>query len=154
MPMTAAQIVAAVKASPTLSALAHQTPPATAAIAAALTATLPPVVGSVSVPVFAAWCASTGLRAVIEEDSNNSASPLRSAALAIKDLLAWQSGSLDLGSAPLGVGNVAMLQQWVTAGAISQAQHDALVALASTPDSVSEYEVRAAISDINGILLV
>lgn len=154
MPMTAAQIVAAVKASATLTALAHQTPPDTTTIAADLTATLPPIVGSVSVPVFAAWCASTGLRAVIEDGSKNSASPLRSAALAIKDLLAWQSGSLDLGSDPLGVGNVAMLQQWVTAGAISQAQHDALVALASTPDAVTEFQVRASISDIHGNLLV
>lgn len=141
--MTSAQILAAIAASPALQTLA--TARNDAAIAAQLsvgrTAT-----GSVPVPTFAAWCASTGLRAVIEDASNNAASPLRSASLAIKDLLAWQSGALDLSSDPVGTGNLAMLQAWVTAGAITQAQHDALIALASQPDPVTVDQVSRALN--------
>lgn len=118
------------------------------ALAASISATLKPVVGSVSVPVFLAWCASTGLLGAITATAANTASPLYNSALAIQHMLGWQSGSLDLGSDPVGLGNSAMLQAWVTAGALTQAQHDALVALATT--AAPPIQVDAVSNILNG----
>lgn len=39
-----------------------------------------------------------------------------------------------------------MLQAWVTANAITQAQHDALIALASQPDPVTVDQVSRALN--------
>ena len=105
---------------------------ADAALAASLSAGRS-VQGIVPTPVFAAWCASTGLRAVIEDTSKSLTSPMRSAALVILDLLSWQSGGLDLSNSAMGRGNLAMLAAWVSAGVVSAAQNSALMALAATP---------------------
>ena len=91
------------------------------------------VQGIVPTPVFAAWCSATGLRAVIEDTSKNMVSPMRSGALAILDLLSWQSGGLDLSASRMGQGNIAMLATWVSAGIVTAAQSGALTALAATP---------------------
>ena len=103
-------------------------------LAASLSATLPGVLGSVSVPVFVAWAASTGLLAAIETAAATPTSPLYNAALAIKTMMGWQTGALDLSnSGPVGTGNQAMLAAWVTAGALTAAQQAALLALATGP---------------------
>ena len=91
------------------------------------------VQGIVLTPVFAAWCSATGLRAVIEDTSKNMVSPMRSGALAILDLLSWQSGGLDLSASRMGQGNIAMLAAWVSAGIVTAAQSSALTALAASP---------------------
>ena len=91
------------------------------------------VQGIVSTPAFANWCATTGLRAVIEDTSRNLASPMRSAALATLDLLSWQTSGLDLSNSAMGRGNLAMLAAWVSSGAVTAAQSSALLALAATP---------------------
>ena len=108
---------------------------ADAALAASLSAGHS-VQGIVPTPVFAAWCASTGLRAVIEDTSKNITSPMRSAALAILDLLSWQSGGLDLSNSAMGRGNLAMLAAWVSAGVVTAAQNSALLALAAAPTPI------------------
>ena len=87
--------------------------------------------GIVPTPVFAAWCSSTGLRAVIEDTSKNPTSPLRSGALAVLDLLKWGSLGLDLSASQMGQSNIAMLATWVSAGIVTTAQNNALVALAA-----------------------
>ena len=92
--------------------------------------------GTVPTPAFAAWCSATGLRAVIEDTSKNITSPLRSAALALLDLLSWQSGGLDLSASRMGQGNIAMLAAWVSAGIVTAAQSSALTALAAVPASL------------------
>ena len=91
------------------------------------------VPGSVSTPVFAAWCSATGLRAVIEDASSNPTSPMRSGALAVRDLLSWATGALDLSMSAMGRGNLSMLGAWVSAGIVTPAQRDSLIGLAATP---------------------
>ena len=88
--------------------------------------------GIVPTPVFANWCSSTGLRAVIEDTSKSLTSPLRSSALAILDLLKWGTLGLDLSASTMGQSNIAMLSTWITAGIVTSAQSNALMALAAT----------------------
>ena len=157
MPMTPAQILAAVQASPALVAFAHQTPPDTTSIATALSVGRT-VAGSVATGTLLGWTASTGMQAIIYDTAYTSgsafyATPLRSAALSM--LAAQQSGlPLDLSASATGQGNLALLGDWVTAGALSAADLTALQAMAAVPDPVSELQVRAAISDVYGTLLV
>ena len=89
--------------------------------------------GRVITSVLAAWLSGTGLRASIEDLSKNITSPQRSGALAVLDLLSWESGGLDLSTSVMGQSNLSMLAAWVTAGILTQAQSNALIALAATP---------------------
>jgi len=83
--------------------------------------------GSVSVNTFAMWCATTGMRASIQDHANDLASPLRSIALTLLDLL---QGNLNPPSLDLAIaGNVAMLDAWVLAGILTTVQKAELVAL-------------------------
>jgi hypothetical protein len=91
---------------------------------------------SVSTPLFAAWCSSTGLRATIQDAATNSTSPLRSGALAILDLLSWATGSLDLSASVMGQSNLVMLSHWVAAGVVTQTQSDMLVALSKVSNPI------------------
>ena len=90
---------------------------------------------------FAVWAAKHGVRAKIEDHSSNPASPLRSIALALLDVLRSPTEGIDL-SVP---DNAVMLGAWVQSGEITQAQADELVALASHVAHVSEFDVRRAI---------
>lgn len=94
--------------------------------------------GSIPVSVFAGWAAQTGMRAVIEDAANNTASPLRSSALAILDILHGAASSLDLSASAVGQANVGMLGAWVQAGALTAANEAALIALATSPASRAE----------------
>jgi hypothetical protein len=99
---------------------------------------------SVPVPrsVFAGWCGSTGLRAVIQDKAEAVGDPLRSSALSLLDFL--QGGvapGLDLSHA----GNAAMLAAWVSLGAVSAEQRDELLALCMAPDPVTPQQVAAAL---------
>lgn len=110
-----------------------------AAIAAALNQPRP-AVGSVSRQEFAMWTGSTGMRAVIEDKANDPNSPLRSIALTCRDFILGAADNLDL-SLDL---NKAMLKAWVDSGLLSQADHDALISMATkevpfTP--VTEHDV-------------
>ena len=98
-------------------------------------------VGYASRESFAMWAAKHSVRAKIEDHSSNPASPLRSIALALLDVLRSPTEGIDL-SVP---DNSLMLGAWVQSGEIAQAQADELVALASRPDPVSEFDVRRAI---------
>jgi hypothetical protein len=83
--------------------------------------------GSVSVNTFAIWCAETGMRAVITDQAVNPASPLRSIALTLLDLL---QGNLTPASLDLSIAqNVDMLHVWVTAGLLTTAQEQELILL-------------------------
>ena len=90
---------------------------------------------------FAVWAAKHSVRAKIEDHSSNPASPLRSIALALLDVLRSPTEGIDL-SVP---DNAAMLGAWVQSGEITQAQADELVALASHVAHVTEFDVRKAI---------
>ena len=107
------------------------------------------VQGSVSVPTFVAWAASTGLLGVIEAAAANSASPLYNSALAVKAMLAWQGGTLDLSSSAVGQGNQAMLAAWVAGSAITAAQQAALLALATQPVTIPVGAVSNALNGVN-----
>lgn len=87
------------------------------------------------------WAAKHGVRAKIEDHSSNPASPLRSIALALLDVLRSPTEGIDL-SVP---DNALMLGAWVQSGEITQAQADELVALASHVAHVTEFDVRRAI---------
>ena len=83
--------------------------------------------GSVNINTFAIWCASTGMRATIQDQANNVSSPLRSIALTLLDLLQGNLNppALDLANPT----NVAMVEVWVTAGLLTTAQRDDLLNL-------------------------
>lgn len=74
---------------------------------------------------FAMWCGKTGLRAAIQDHADTPESPLRSIALTVIDFLRGSADSVDMAEAA----NQAMLTAWLTAGAISQEQHDELLAI-------------------------
>lgn len=97
--------------------------------------------GYVSREKFAMWAAKHSVRSKIEDHANNQASPLRSIALALLDVLRSPTEGIDL-SVP---DNALMLGVWVQSGEITQAQADELAALASHADPVSEFDVRRAI---------
>jgi hypothetical protein len=102
-------------------------------IADALNATTRPVVGSLSRSRFSMWCGVSGLRAAIADHAANPASPLRAVALTVQDfLLGGVADSIDFADPA----NQAMLQAWVQAGALTQAQVDELLALATTQQPV------------------
>ena len=98
-------------------------------------------VGYASRESFAMWAAKHDVRAKIEDHANNPASPLRSIALALLDVLRSPTEGIDL-SVP---DNALMLGAWVQSGEITQAQADELVALASHVAHVTEFDVRKAI---------
>jgi len=106
--------------------------------------------GTISRAWFATWAAGTGMRAVIQDTANTQGHPLRSIALSCLDVLAGASDGIDLGNPA----NLGMIQAWVQAGLMSQADADALIALGTVPDPVSEFEVRRAIYMDNGDLAV
>lgn len=84
------------------------------------------VPGPVPKGAFADWCAMTGLRRAIEDHAKNSASPLSSIALRTLDYLqGGETVDIDF-SLP---NNVAMLDAWVTAGAITAAQETTIINL-------------------------
>lgn len=86
-----------------------------------------PVNSSVNINTFAIWCASTGMRASIQDQANNVNSPLRSIALTLLDLLQGNLNppALDLSNSI----NVAMVEAWVTAGLLTSVQRDELLNL-------------------------
>lgn len=143
--MTHDDIRAAIGASPALQALVPDTVALAAAISAGRTRSAP-----VRRADFAVWCGQTGLRAAVEDHAGNAQSPLRSAALTIRDFLSGAADTIDF-ALP---GNQLMLGAWQQAGAITHAQADALIALGSEPDPVSEWDVRCAIFADDGALRV
>lgn len=90
---------------------------------------------------FSMWAAKHSVRSKIEDHANNQASPLRSIALALLDVLRSPTEGIDF-SVP---DNSLMLGVWVQSGEITQTQADELVALASHVEHVSEFDVRRAI---------
>lgn len=147
--MTHDDIRAAISANPLLLVRDGGGLPDTTATAAALSAGRARM-GTVSVGDFASWAAATGMRAVIEDHATNAASPMRSVALALRDVLTGNIGGIRL-DLPA---NVEMLAAWVSAGLLSAENRDALLALATTPDPVDEFEVRCAIYADDGTLKV
>lgn len=136
--MTPQQIRDAIAADPALQALAEQG--RIADLAAALSAGRTRL-GTVSVGDFASWAAETGMRAVIEDHAANAASPMRSIALALRDVLTGATGGIRL-DLPV---NQQMLAAWVTAGELTTANRDALLALAQQDDPVNMTQVEIAL---------
>ena len=92
--------------------------------------------GSISVNKFAIWCAETGMRAAIADQAANSASPLRSIALTLLDLL---QGNLTPASLDLSIPqNTEMLHAWVLAGLLTTVQEQELITLSQTLISRAE----------------
>lgn len=94
------------------------------------------VQSGVPVTALAAWCAATGLRGRIADIAVDATSPMRSAALAMLDLLSWPAGVLDLSASAAGQGNIGMLGAWVAAGIVTAAQRAALISMAATPAAI------------------
>lgn len=118
------------------------------AIAAAVTAARPPVVGKVERAEFATWAASTGMRSKIEDAANDHASPLRDSALGCRDVL--------LGGAATGIDfsisdNLEMLNAWVISGFCTEENRDKLLALATRPAPArTAAEVEVAMKNDDG----
>lgn len=134
--MTPDDIRAAIAADPALTALLPDSQAIADAMSEGRTRAAP-----VRRADFAVWCGATGLRAAVEDHASNVDSPLRSAALTIRDFLGGAAETIDFGLA----GNQQMLAAWQMAGAITQEQADELMALGREPDPVAEMDVRRAI---------
>lgn len=91
----------------------------------------------------AAWGASVGLRAKIEDYAADPDSPLRGLSLTTLDMLVRGS---DFDMAEDG----ALLDAFVDSGDISQAQRDYLASLAVRPRSVSANDVARAVRNDDG----
>jgi len=92
--------------------------------------------GSITVNKFAIWCAETGMRAAINDQATTPASPLRSIALTLLDLL---QGNLTPASLDLSIQqNVEMLHAWVLAGLLTTEQEQELITLSKTYISRAE----------------
>jgi hypothetical protein len=92
--------------------------------------------GSITVNKFAIWCAETGMRAAINDQASTPASPLRSIALTLLDLL---QGNLTPASLDLSIAqNVDMLHAWVLAGLLTNEQEQQLIVLSQTLISRAE----------------
>jgi len=83
--------------------------------------------GPVSAATAEAWAAA-GPYAAIVANASNSTSPVQSSCLAVQVALAGNNQINLPGLQPL-------FSAWVTAGVITQAQHDALIALGTVPAS-------------------
>ena len=99
------------------------------------------IVGRVARGDLAIWAATTGMRSKIADTAVNAASPLRDAALACQDLLLGVADAIDFAKPA----NVGMLHAWVAYGGLSQANADVLMAMATSPDPISEFDVRCAL---------
>lgn len=99
------------------------------------------VVDSVSVAEFASWAAETGMRAVIEDHATDKASPLRSVALALRDVLSGAVGSISFARPA----NMQMLGAWQQAGSINASQKAQLLALATKPAPLTDNEIAEAL---------
>lgn len=98
-------------------------------IADAISAVTSQVVGGVSRSRFAIWAGKTGVRTIIQDHANTQGSPLRAICLTLLDFLqGGVSDSLDFAEPD----NQAMLAVWVQMSAITQAQADELLAMATT----------------------
>lgn len=139
--MTPETIRAAIAVDPALTALLPDSQAIADAMSAGRTRSAP-----VRRADFAVWCGATGLRAAVEDHAGNVDSPLRSAALTIRDFLGGAAETIDF-ALP---GNQQMLAAWQQAGAITQEQADALMALGREPDPVAEMDVRRAIWNDDG----
>lgn len=83
------------------------------------------------------WAARTGVRAAIEDHAADAQSPLRSSALALRDLL---RGNLSTGLDLSNPDNIIMLNAWESVGAITAEAKGQLVQLALVPCSRAEIE--------------
>lgn len=93
-------------------------------------------VGSVNRVPFIKWAASNGMRAVIHDVSVDIASPLRSSALALLDII---QGGGDMDSIDFSdTNNIDMLDAWVSLGKLTELQRDQLLALATVKISRAE----------------
>jgi len=110
----------------------------------------------ISRDAFALFAGQTGLRAAIEDNAANVASPMRSVALTLLDFLRGGiSETLRLNSPQ----SQAMAQPWVSTGAITQTQMETLTALGTRPASraeislgreVTQWDVARALFKDNG----
>lgn len=115
-------------------------------IVAAMRAPAGTVDGTVSQQDIRVWAAATGMRAIIEDHANDPTSPLRSSALALKDLLVGDaSGGLDLGRSEVQT----MMEVWGQNGALSAADRAALVAIGQKPITRGERDGFADLGEID-----
>lgn len=137
--MTAEEIRADIAASPEMLALVPDTFALAEALSQGRTKLVPTEIGNGTILEAIGLSAGNALLDVI-----NTAPDFRH----VKPLI--EQGRLRLDSALV----LGTLQSLVDATVITQAHADALVARATVPDPVTEYEVRAAIRSADGVLLV
>lgn len=105
------------------------------AVVALLNAKTIDAVRSVGRHVFVRWAAKSGMRATIQDVAANAASPLRSSALALLDII---QGGGDSGIDFSDNDNIEMLGAWVALNELTQAHSDELLALATIKISRAE----------------
>ncbi len=118
-----------------------------AAITAEFNAALPAVLGKIERAEFAMWAASCGMRSKIEDHSVDKTSLLRDAALACRDVILGAATGIDFAMLP----NQQMLGAWGAMGELTQANHDALLALATHPATpVSAHDITLCVQNSDG----
>lgn len=102
--------------------------------------------GNILPVAFVRWSAINNLRGAIQDLSSNTASPLRSSALALIDVLRGAAPGLDLADPA----NIGMLNAWASLGAITPAQEADLIALSQTPRNASIQDIGFALYQTDG----
>lgn len=104
-------------------------------VAALLNAKTIDAIRSVGRTVFVRWAAKTGMRATIQDVAEDTASPLRSSALALLDII---QGGGESGVNFADADNISMLSAWVAYNKLTQVHKDELLALATIKISRAE----------------
>lgn len=107
-------------------------------------------VGTIAANQFAIWTGETGMRALIEDNAVDKTSSVRNSALLLLDLLQGNlDKTLDLSNTTV----VSMMQGWVTAGYLSQANANTLLTLAATKISrADQLSLAVSVYDISNAL--
>src|SRR5574340_1281756 len=103
----------------------------------------PSVYGRVGTDLLLTWGATTGMLAVIQDESMVTGSALRSSAIALLFCMRGSVPSIDFGDVQI----VAMLDAWVTAGKCSAEDKAALLALAARPQTYAVANFGRALTD-------
>src|SRR5574337_645755 len=103
----------------------------------------PSVYGRVGTDLLLTWGATTGMLAVIQDESMVTGSALRSSAIALLFCMRGSVPSIDFGDAKI----MAMLDAWVASGKCSGQDRDALLALAEKPISYASAHFGRPLTD-------
>lgn len=100
------------------------------------------IYGVVTTAQLMTWGALTGMRAAISDEAYNVASPLRSSALALLDVMQGSVEGIDFGDSQI----MNMLDAWVLAGKCSSANRSVLLEKCSRTVGLAEWSLGSPVT--------